>query len=404
MSTKITVLGGAGAVGRVAAGILVGSDVFDEVVIADVDEARAEEIARNLGPKARALRFDADDLDSIRAAIAGSKVVLNTVGPYYRYGPTILSTVAAEGIDYVDVCDDYDATEKMLAMSGEVAVHDVTALIGMGSSPGAANIAARMCAEQLLDRTDSIDIYHAHGGEPFEGRAVIAHRIHSMSIPILVYLDGQYQTLSLFEESGRALEEVADFGEIGTFPVYLYPHPENLTLPSHIKGVKRVTNLGTVLPVPYAELIKSVVRLGLTSHEPIDVVGTPVEPVEFGISYILSRRDALLSNSSIKGQQGCLKIVVKGERHGAPTTYEFSLASKGKGMGEGTGIPAAAGAILMASGKVTGKGVLPPEACIAPADFFALVPQIIEKGGPGKMPVTVKKITSTGTETLDLFG
>ncbi|MGZ4190442.1 MAG: saccharopine dehydrogenase NADP-binding domain-containing protein, partial [Actinomycetota bacterium] len=107
MSTKITVLGGAGAVGRVAAGILVGSDVFDEVVIADVDEARAEEIARDLGPKARALRFDADDLDSIRAAIAGSKVVLNTVGPYYRYGPTILSTVAAEGIDYVDVCDDY---------------------------------------------------------------------------------------------------------------------------------------------------------------------------------------------------------------------------------------------------------------------------------------------------------
>jgi saccharopine dehydrogenase-like NADP-dependent oxidoreductase len=41
----------------------------------------------------------------------------------------------------------------------------VSALIGMGSSPGVANVLVKFCADSLLDEVEAVDIYHAHGGE-----------------------------------------------------------------------------------------------------------------------------------------------------------------------------------------------------------------------------------------------
>ena len=45
------------------------------------------------------------------------------------------------------------------------------------------------------------------------------------------------------------------------------------------------------------------------------------------------------------------------------------MASMSQALGEGTGIPAAMGAILMNRGKVYGKGVMPPEGCLHPNEL-----------------------------------
>lgn len=387
--TRVTVLGGAGAVGSVAVRMLASTEVFDEIVVADANGERARALASDLAsPRLRPVEMDVEDPDALRGAIDGSDVVLNCVGPFYRYGPTVLSTAAAAGIDYVDVCDDFDATQKLLAMSDELKAAGVTALIGMGSSPGVANVVARFCADNLFDAVEAVDIYHAHGGEPEEGRAVVAHRIHSMRMGVPVFLDGRFQTVGIFEESGRALEEEVEFEGVGTHPVYAYPHPETLTLPQHLPGIRRVTNLGLVLPRAYAQLIKDVVRLGITGEEPIDVAGAAVAPVEFAISFVLSQRSRLTHEAGMAGPMGCLKVVVRGTRGGADLSYAFSMSSRGQGMGEGTGVPAALGAVLMARGKVAGPGVVPPEAGVRPADFFALLATAM--GATGRpLPVSV---------------
>ena len=41
----------------------------------------------------------------------------------------------------------------------------ISALVGMGSSPGISNLLVKFCADALLDEVESIDIYHAHGGD-----------------------------------------------------------------------------------------------------------------------------------------------------------------------------------------------------------------------------------------------
>ena len=395
--SKITVLGGCGVVGSIAAETLVSSGVFSEVVIADAKIAQARRMVSRWGlQQSSAVELDADDPKSVRKAIVGSSVVLNCVGPFYKYGPSILKTVIGAKINYVDVCDDLDATDELLGLDEDARKAKVSALIGMGSSPGVANLLVRFCADSLLDHTESVDIYHAHGGEKVEGPAVVKHRIHSMEMDIPMFLGGKFKTVRIFESTGKQLEEEVDFRDVGRYRVYAYPHPETVTLPRYLKGVKRVTNLGLVLPPSYAELIKGMVRLGITDETPIRVQGRDVVPLEFAVSFILSRRQELMKEAGLTKPLGCLKIVVKGHKEGKLSTYVFSMSSKAEGMGEGTGIPAALGAILMERGKIRERGVNPPEGCVAPMDFVELARSSVRLGKKRGLPIVVEHADRSG--------
>jgi saccharopine dehydrogenase (NAD+, L-lysine-forming) len=307
-------------------------------------------------------------------------------------------------IDYVDVCDDLDATKKLLEMHEQAMKADISALIGMGSSPGVANLLAKFCADHMLDEVESIDILHAHGGEPSEGPAVVAHRIHSMTSPIPMFLDGKYTTVDYFEEDGVALREEVDFHQIGTYTCYPYPHPETITLPNYIK-CKRVTNLGCVLPPEYYQLTQDVVRVGIIDEAPIDVGGQYITPRDFAIAYVIKERDRILKETDFGEQRGCLKITLKGVEDGEFRQYNFQMSSIGQSMGEGTGIPAAFGAILMRRGKVTEKGVLPPEACVKPLDFLGLMQEHLklDKMTGGESPLIIESVDKDGNvEQLEM--
>ena len=395
--SKITVLGGCGVVGSIAAETLVSGGVFSEVVIADAKIDQARRMVKKWGlPRSSAVELDAESSESLMKAVAGSSVVLNCVGPFYKHAAFIMKAMIAAGVNYVDVCDDLDATEALLALDGEAKKAGISALIGMGSSPGVANLLVRFCADSLLDQVESVDIYHAHGGEKVEGPAVVKHRIHSMQMDIPMFLDGKFRTVRLFEDSGKALEEEVDFRDVGRYRVYAYPHPETITLPKYLKGVRRVTNLGLVLPPSYAELIKDTVRLGVTSGTPLQVQGRNIIPLEFAVAFILSCRKALMDEAGLRQPLGCLKIVVKGQKNGEASSYIFSMSSQGQGMGEGTGIPAALGAILMEKGKIKRRGINPPEGCVAPMDFVDLARSSVKLGKKKGLPIVVEHADRSG--------
>ena len=405
MRHKVTVLGGCGVVGSMAVRTLVSSGYFPEVVIADRELGAARALAADLGPeRVSAVEMDADDPESLRRAVGDAGLVLNCVGPFYVYGPPILEAAVAAGVNYVDVCDDLDATLEMLKLDRKARDAGVSALMGMGSSPGMANLLAKFAAERLLSEVDAVDIYHTHGGEPVEGPGVIKHRFHSMEIDIPVFLDGEHRTVRLFEESGRALEEETDFRGVGTCPVYPYPHPETITLPRYIKGVRRVTNLGSVLPISYFQLTREMVRLGITSSKPLQVQGRTVIPREFAVAFLLSRRDRLIEEAGMEEQMGCLKIVAKGTRDGEPHTYVFQMSSRGMAVGEGTGIPAALGAIMMGQGRIAAKGVFPPEAAVDPLEMIQLAGEVLKSSGRGESaPIYIEHIDKDGrVEAVDL--
>ncbi|TFG05193.1 MAG: saccharopine dehydrogenase [Promethearchaeota archaeon] len=405
---KITVLGGCGVVGSAAVKLLATqTDIFSTVIIADYNIAKARALADQMGPHVDAIQFDANDKASIKKAIAGSNVVLNTVGPYYEYGKPILSTVIEAGISYVDVNDDTGATYDALAMDDAAKQAGVTALIGMGSSPGVTNLLASFAAQELLYECESIDMYHAHGFEPSEGAGVIGHRFYCMSNPIPVFYDGQAQLIA--QKDSAVFEEDVEFINLaGKYRVYPYPHPEPITLPLFLKarGLKRVTNKGTVLPEKYYQLTRAIHALGLDGKDPIEVQGQKVSPYDFAIAYLIKKRDELIGLETNREPRGCVKIVCNGKtRKDEKQAYIFSLVSegvgKGQGLGMGTGYPAALGAVLIQQGKIRKKGVLPPEGCVNVWHFMDLMKKALRidaQDEARKSPLVIQAIDANGNE------
>lgn len=406
---SVIVLGGCGAVGSVVVRTLAEQDLFSRVIIADINEDRARKLAGKIGvQKIDTVFINAEDAESIRSAITGADLVINCIGPFYKTVKIILKTVIEAGINYVDVCDDVDVTEEILALDADAKAAGITAVIGMGSSPGATNLLARFAADNLLDETESVDIFHAHGGEPVEGEGVIGHRFHCMRIDIPMFLDGRLQYVKFFEPDGRALRRTFDFPSIGAgIPVYPYPHPEQITIPRYI-ALKQVTNRGTVLPDEYYNLTKDLCRLGLDSREPVMVKGQTVIPQDFAMAFIIAEREKILKETGFGRQRGCCSVVVKGKKDGAYREYRFHMASKSEALGEGTGIPAAMGGMLLQQGKISEKGVLPPEGCINPVDFISLITSVMaldqkEKDGDAFSGVIVEEVDTEGNvKTIDI--
>ncbi len=403
---KIIVLGGAGVVGSAAVQLLASQkEVFSEVVVADYNLAAAEELAKKFGAHVTVIKFDANDISSIKAAIKGSDVVLNTVGPYYQYEKPILSSVIELGMNYVDVNDDTGATYDALEMDQKAKEAGITALIGMGSSPGVTNLLAAFAAKELLYECESIDMFHAHGFEPSEGPGVIGHRFYCMSNPIPIFINGEAKLVAQ-KDSATYEEEVEFINLKGKYRVYPYPHPEPITLPMFLKakGLKRVTNKGTVLPEQYYDLTRTIHSLGLDSTDPVEVEGQKVTPYNFAIAYLIKKRDEFISQESDQEPRGCVKIVCKGKtRKGKEQSYIFSLVSegvgKGQGLGMGTGFPAALGAVLIQQGKVKERGVVPPEACVNVYSFLDLMKKALDiddQVEEKKSPLIIESIDADG--------
>lgn len=378
--TRVVVLGAAGGIGSMAAATLAASPTVDELVLADV---RLDAVEAMVGRWDRhgvsAAQVDAGDPASVGAVLDGCDLVVNCVGPFYRFGPPLLAAAIRAGVTYVDVCDDLDATEAQLRLHDAATEAGVCALIGMGNSPGFANVLVRYAGDQLLDTVTSVDIMHIHGGEPTEGPAVVKHRIHAMTADVPLFVDGEFRTVRMLEPDGQAFVTETEFRNVGTYPVYPYPHPETITLPRHFPDLRRATNLGVVFPLSYFGLTMDMVRLGLAATDPVEVDGTAVVPLEFTVAHIAARRPALLAEAGVTGPAGCLKIVVGGTRADEPGehTVVFSLSSSSMGAGEGTGIPAGLGALLLLADASPPPGVHPPEAIVDPMAMLGLAGEVL---------------------------
>lgn len=381
----IVVLGGAGGVGRVATEALAHVAELDEVVVADVRlESVIVVVAELEDERFRPLAVDVTDTASLTAAIAGADVVLNCVGPFYRFGPPTLAAAIAAGVGYVDICDDLSATRAMLELDDAAREAGVTALVGMGNSPGLANIFVKLCAEQMLDEVTGVDIMHIHGGEPDEGPAVIKHRVHAMVNDVPLFVDGAFVNVRQLGEDGAAYVRQEDFPGLGTFPVFPYPHPETITLPTTFTSLRRATNLGVVFPLPYFTMTQDLVRSGMGGEEPVDVLGHQLAPIDMMVAVLRHERPRFLAEAGVTGPAGALRVVVDGRKDGADHRYVCTLASTDEGAGEGTGIPAALGAVLHRRGALEGgPGVHAPEAIVPVTPLLDLAGVVVRSMGVG---------------------
>uniref|UniRef100_UPI002456375F saccharopine dehydrogenase NADP-binding domain-containing protein n=1 Tax=Nocardia cyriacigeorgica TaxID=135487 RepID=UPI002456375F len=149
------VLGGAGEVGRAAVRVLAEAPDVEQLVVADLSGGRAREVVTQFGDHCVARAIDVTDHAGLVAAIRGCDIVVNTVGPYFRFGPGVLRAAIEAGRDYVDVCDDPVPTMAMLEMNADAEAAGITAVLGVGARP---RLGHKLSAQSIgeLDRATTV--------------------------------------------------------------------------------------------------------------------------------------------------------------------------------------------------------------------------------------------------------
>jgi saccharopine dehydrogenase (NAD+, L-lysine-forming) len=144
--------------------------------------------------------------------------------------------------------------------------------------------------------------------------------------------------------------------------------------------------------------------LGLASREPLEVKGQTLIPYDFAVAYIKRERERILKETEFGPQRGAMSIVVKGKKDGEVLEYRLHTYSSTQALGEGTGIPAAVGAIMMHQKKVSGKGVIPPEGGIRPREFLDVYRPLAaaadsKTGKAGGTSLIIERVDASGNIT-----
>jgi|SRR5699024_1331159 len=208
---------------------------------------------------------------------------MNFVGPYYRFNTLALEVAIEQGVHYIDLCDDYDVTIEALSLDELAKENNVTAITGMGASPGMTNILARLGADQL-DTVQEINTYWVVGDAEPSGLGTLVHMFHIINGKIPTYNNGKETLIPAFQE--ETAKKIDFEGPIGEVTLYHVGHPEPVTLPKNIPNVQKVTNYGALLPEYQNHMFKTLVDMGLTSEESISFQGEQVSPLEFLLSFL----------------------------------------------------------------------------------------------------------------------
>lgn len=341
---KVVVLGGAGDMGSAAVRDLVKFTDVTGVTIADINTAAAEKLAASLGgSRVSVAKLDAASPADLVRVIAGHDVAAGALGPFYRFERPIVEAVLEAGVDYVSICDDHDAAEAVLQLDRAARGKGRRVLTGLGWTPGLSNLlACKGCGE--LDEVESIRIYWAGSAGDSEGFAVILHTIHIFTGLVTSFRDGQAVAVKAGSEK-EVVEFLLPLGKVSTFHV---GHPEPVTLPRYLEGVREVTLKGGLAENYLNGLARLVAALRLTN--------TPRKKQRLG--KVMKKLMPLFPVNKERCFSG-IRVDLSGSRGARKVRLTYAAVDH---MHRLTGIPLSIGTYMMGRGQIERTGVFGPEA------------------------------------------
>jgi saccharopine dehydrogenase-like NADP-dependent oxidoreductase len=373
---------GAGGVGGAITGIAARRPFFDSMVVADFDEARAQQAAQRTGdPRFSAIRIDASDEAAVAAALRAHEcdVLLNATDP--RFVMPLFRAALSAGAHYLDMAMSlsHPHPEQPYALTG-VKLGDEQfelsskwedagrlALVGIGVEPGLSDLFARYASDHLFSHIDEVGIRDGANltveGYDFAPTFSIWTTIEECLNPPVVWERGRgWFTTAPFSEP-----EVFDFPEgIGPVECVNVEHEEVLLVPRWVEADRVTFKYG--LGDEFIGVLKSLHKLGLDRVDKVKVGDVEVSPRDVVA--------ACLPNPATLGDRmrgkTCAGTYVTGTgKDGKPrATYLYHVVDNEWSMREygaqavvwQTAINPVIALELLATGAWTGAGVLGPEA------------------------------------------
>ncbi len=384
---------GVGGVGEAIAVVAKDRPWLEQMVLADVNLARAKEVQEKVD---EAPTFVAEQLDAsnegqiVRLAKKyGVDLILNAVEPVYDM--QIFDAAYEVGATYMDMAMSlsrphptapYGLTgvklgDEQFAKADEWEAAGLLALLGMGVEPGMADVFAAYAAKHLFDEIHEIGVRDGANlevrGYTFAPNFSIWTAIEECLNPPIIYeKDRGWFTTETFSEP-----EVFEFPEgIGPIECVNVEHEEVLLIPRHI-DVGRVTfkyGLGT----EFIDVLKTLHMLGLDEKEPVDVKGVMVAPRDV----VASRLPDPAHLGDLMTGKTCAGTWVRGTKDGKPReVYLYQVADNEECMRKHgvqavvwqTAVNPVIAMELLADGVWKGAGVMGPEA-FDPDPFLERMP------------------------------
>lgn len=373
---------GVGGVGEAIAMIAKERPWVEQLVLADYNVDRANEVQQRLGT---VLRFPVEQVDAssqpmIAELIRKYKVdlVMNSVDPIFN--PQIFEAAFEVGTMYMDMAmtlstpHPTDPFSKPGVKLGDYQFEraeawekkGLLALVGLGVEPGMADVFARYAQDHLFDAIEEIGIRDGANlevqGYDFAPSFSIWTTIEECLNPPVVWEEARgWFTTEPFSEP-----EVFEFPEgIGRVEVVNVEHEEVLLVPRWVKAGRVTFKYG--LGDRFIGVLKTLHMLGLDSKEKLNVKGVQVAPRDVVAACL---PDPARLGDKMQGKT-CAGTWVRGLKNGRPRqVYLYQVADNAVCMKRWgcqavvaqTAFNPVIGWDLIEHGRWKGVGVLGPEA------------------------------------------
>ena len=360
---RVTALGGAGAMGRATSRELATNDAVD-LTVADYDTEAARELATDVPGDPAVREVDVTDDEDLLGVVERSDVVANALP--YAFNLDVMEACLEGGAHYLDLGGLYHTTLDQLELDGVFDDAGLTAVLGIGASPGLTNVAAAMGRERL----DSVREIHirtgAKGGG--EGFAYSARTIlDELTMEPVVYEGGELRSLEPL--SGRETYTMPDpVGEVEGFHSI---HSELATMPETFPGIEAVDFRVAFSPELVA-ITDALMKVGLTSEEEFEFEGVRTSPREFLVAHL----DRQPKPEAVEEWKS-FRVDVSGTEDGEPAGYRYETVVESrlddwglKATAVWTGIPMGIAAAAVGQGRALDTGAKPPEELFDPGAFL----------------------------------
>ncbi len=397
---RVVVVGGAGAMGRWTVRDLTESEGVDEVVVADLDGSRAMETAgwaaarsgSNGTARVGGLALDAGDGEALRRAFDGADVVCNCA--VHSTNLPVMEACADAGAHYVDLGGLFHTTRRQLALHDRFVAAGVTAVVGMGGSPGTTNVLAALAGRDLAT-VEEVEVRlgvadFAPSSAPVPVPYAIQTILDEFSVPAVTFRGGR-----LVEVPAMSEQEELDFPPpVGRVRVGHTLHSEVATLPLHFadRGIRSVS-FKVGFPAEFMDRLALLTALGLADTSPVELLSGRVVPREL-LAHCITGTATLPGPEVAPDDAEAIWVRVRGRR-ARPGTTDPALAPRDSSIdgwpverlaecvvrphptwqaGAGqldTGVPPSIVAQFLAAGVIDRPGVLAPEDAVPPEPFLA---------------------------------
>lgn len=362
---KVLIIGAGGVGGVVTQKCAASPDVFTEIMLASRTLSKCLDISSKIDRPVKTESVDADIPEKVVSIIRefNPDIVINVALPYQDL--SIMDACLETGVNYLDTANYEPPDEARFCYKWQWDYHErfrnagIMAVLGCGFDPGVTNIFCAYARKHYFDEIHYIDIMDCNAGD--HGKPFATNFNPEINIREITQRGKYWEEGKWKETDPLSVSETFDFPQIGPRKMFLMYHEELESLVKNIKGLKRI-RFWMTFGEEYLTHLRVLENVGMTRIDHVDYEGKEIVPLKF-LKAVLPEPSSLGENYKGKTNIGCVIEGIKGGKKKKIYIYNVCDHAEcyrevgSQAISYTTGVPAMIGAMMVMTGKWTGKGV-----------------------------------------------